>query len=171
MKMDTDGSGQLDKEEFSQVMMVLFGNVMMRVLFQYAATLMVVPLLAQTLLNLLFVTSDLIMGGWLLPWIWNKVVVDPDTPTPVVDEVLMRYWNLMVGKVMEESPAFLLRAGNSVKDVFDMVPESVWNTVPLTLLSTLLSMMIIPWTLMKIDDYFQSLADQGGKQKQKQKNT
>mmetsp|Transcript_38401 Transcript_38401/g.59320 ORF Transcript_38401/g.59320 Transcript_38401/m.59320 type:complete len:333 (-) Transcript_38401:337-1335(-) len=147
-KMDVDGSGRLDKEEFSQVMMVLFGNVMMRVLFQYAATLMVVPLLAQ------YILQGIVWMGGGIPWVLQRI--DPYTP---VDEMVEKYWHQLEELVLEKAPAFAWKAGSSVMEVLDMVPESVWNTVPLTLLSTLLSMMIIPWTLMKIDDYFQSLAD------------
>ena len=50
-KMDIDNSGRLDKDEFENVIMVLFGNVLTRVLLQYACTLMIVPFIAQYILK------------------------------------------------------------------------------------------------------------------------
>jgi hypothetical protein len=40
-KMDLDGSGHLDFDEFQQVMSVLFGNILLRVLAQWSLTIMV----------------------------------------------------------------------------------------------------------------------------------
>jgi Ca2+-binding EF-hand superfamily protein len=40
-KMDLDGSGHLDYDEFQQVMSVLFGNIVLRVLAQWSLTIMV----------------------------------------------------------------------------------------------------------------------------------
>ena len=50
----------------------------------------------------------------------------------------------------------------------EMVPESVWESLPLTVISTVLSLIIIPWSLLKIDDFFQNMADQSAKRKAKQ---
>ena len=46
-KVDVDHSGTLDRQEFDAVMMVLFGNALLRVAFQYSCTIILVPLLAQ----------------------------------------------------------------------------------------------------------------------------
>lgn len=43
VKMDFNKSGTLDKEEFRQVMMVVFGNVILQVIVQWAMTIMIVP--------------------------------------------------------------------------------------------------------------------------------
>jgi hypothetical protein len=39
--MDLDGSGLLDHEEFQEVMSVLFGNIVLRVIAQWSLTIMV----------------------------------------------------------------------------------------------------------------------------------
>lgn len=44
--MDTDHSGVLDKIEFRQVIVLLFGNIFVRVLIQWICTLLIVPYLA-----------------------------------------------------------------------------------------------------------------------------
>ena len=51
---------------------------------------------------------------------------------------------------------------NQFQSMVDKIPDSVWSTIPLTLISTILSMMIVPWTLMKIDDFFQYIASGRG---------
>ena len=40
-KMDLDGSGHLDFDEFQQVMSVLFSNILLRVIAQWSLTIMV----------------------------------------------------------------------------------------------------------------------------------
>jgi hypothetical protein len=48
---------------------------------------------------------------------------------------------------------------DKIGDLFAMIPTSVWNTVPLTLLSTVLGILVVPWIIFKIDDFFGYLAD------------
>jgi hypothetical protein len=52
---------------------------------------------------------------------------------------------------------------DKIGDVFAMIPEAVWNTVPLTLMSTVLGILVVPWTIFKIDDFFGYLADRNSK--------
>ena len=149
--MDADGSGHLDKEEFAQVMMVLFGNVMMRVVFQYAATLMLVPLLAQ------YILKGLTFVFGLIPQIWNDYI---DQYTPL-DEFFEGASVQIQSKIIEltQRPDLVLKVRNMYSTVLEKIPDSVWATIPLTLISSVLGMMIVPWTLMKIDDFFQSMAN------------
>ena len=74
-KMDADDSGTLDKEEFEHVMMILFGNVLFRIVIQYSLTLLIVPLLAQLILDTLYHISytTLTWYGILSKWYMDLV--------------------------------------------------------------------------------------------------
>jgi hypothetical protein len=149
--MDTDGSGTLDKEEFEAVMMVLFGNVMMRVLIQYACTLLVVPMIAQLVLNGI---------AWCIHYAYQTIAtLDEHYQFADVVEVNMeRIWVQAITFWSDKVPAVAHTVGAYISGCLDAIPDSVWNSIPLTLLSSILSLILIPWSLMKIDDLFQILA-------------
>jgi ABC-type proline/glycine betaine transport system permease subunit len=56
-------------------------------------------------------------------------------------------------------PEPLWQLYDKIGHVFAMIPASIWNTVPLTLLSTVLGILVVPWTIFQIDDFFGYLAD------------
>jgi hypothetical protein len=154
--MDVDGSGTLDKEEFGQVMMVLFGNVMMRVLFQYACTLMIVPLVAKALL-------DGVISAINFGCIFVSNLDEHSQWADSVELAIEHAWSHAIAWWGVKVPAVVQEAGTVVYGWFHMIPAGVWSTVPLTLMSTILSLMLIPWSLMKIDDFFQIMAERKGK--------
>lgn len=163
VKMDKDHSGTLDEGEFAEVMMVLFGNVLMRVLFQYACTLLLVPMVAQALLD------GIEWGIYRL----YELISTMDERSEVADlievsleqvwEHAIRYWS---SRVPEGINVFAQTAGRQIQEALQTIPDSIWETIPLTLLSAVLSLMLIPWSLLKIDDLFQKLADSNSKRKQ-----
>lgn len=159
-KMDADQSGSLDKDEFEAVMMVLFGNVMTRVAIQYACTLLIVPMIAQAVLDGLI---------WLSHWAYDEITTLDEqydfanTIELTIEDIgaqAVGLWQDNVPATIQDGAGVALA---QLKEWIDMVPESVWNTIPLTLLSTILSLMLIPWSLLKIDAFFQALADRGHK--------
>eukprot|EP00934_Nitzschia_sp_Nitz4_P008389 Nitzschia sp. Nitz4//scaffold190_size42200//9286//10336//NITZ4_007388-RA/size42200-snap-gene-0.86-mRNA-1//-1//CDS//3329540132//8379//frame0 len=160
-KMDADRSGSLDRDEFEAVMMVLFGNVMMRVLIQYACSLLIVPLVAKGILDGIY-------------WCIERVYVIITTLDEhyklanIIEVALEKMWDRAITFWASKMPSFLLVLGAKLlgmaNDALEAVPDSVWDGIPLTLLSTVLSLMLIPWSLLKIDDFFQKLADSGNQQ-------
>jgi hypothetical protein len=154
--MDKDKSGSLDKEEFEQVMMVLFGNVLLRVVFQYGCTLMIVPLVAQAILNFLTRSATATL----------RFLQNMDQHSQLADTVelfLERVWDVSRSILLDKMiPHMLQNMGSQVATWLQKVPSSVWAALPLTLLSTVLGLMIVPWSLMKIDDWFQTIADNTG---------
>jgi hypothetical protein len=56
-------------------------------------------------------------------------------------------------------PEPLWQLYDKIAGVFAIIPSSVWNTVPLTLLSTILGILVVPWTIIQIDDFFGYMAD------------
>lgn len=153
-KVDVDHSGTLDRSEFDAVMMVLFGNALLRVAFQYSCTIILVPLLAQQILTAVQMSISTIYH-------YVSTLIEDNTQ---VDEFGSLVWD----KIVATTPTALDNFMESAYNLLQKVPPSVWNALPLTLTSTLLSMMLIPWSLMRIDDYFQSLAEKKKLKKEKQ---
>mmetsp|Transcript_28341 Transcript_28341/g.68942 ORF Transcript_28341/g.68942 Transcript_28341/m.68942 type:complete len:337 (-) Transcript_28341:235-1245(-) len=152
VKMDDDHSGALDRDEFDNVMCVLFGNVLFRVLFQYGCTIMLVPLLAQyvykAIVFLLGQTTAYVASlDDDLEWA-NRLHAQVDL-----------IWVSITNWLEDVVPVAVQDGYDVVVSKLDDIPSEVWDTIPITLLSTILSLMIIPWSLMKIDDFFQYLAE------------
>lgn len=147
-KFDVDGSGTLDRNEFQSVMTVLFGNVFLRVLVQWTLTLMVVPSVAQALIDGV---------GWL--WGWGmRVVQDLDEHSELAKAV-----ELGVEKgasYFAGMNPYMEKAG----EYLEMVPESVWEAIPLGIVSTVLGIIVVPWSIFQVDDFFQRLADKKSKE-------
>jgi len=154
VKMDVDGSGALDREEFRAIMMVLCSNVLSRVLAQWVMTLMIVPLIAQQLLNAV---------KWVVLTV-KTFVTTLDEHSVWADRIelfLEAVWNL----ILTHRPAPLVFLCNILQRGLSMVPQSVKDSLPLSLLSAILVTLLVPWLTFNIDDYFQSIAS--GKDKNK----
>ena len=176
-KMDVDQSGSLDRDEFLQVMVVLCSNVLTRVMVQCenrfmvlmflllswlltlshllirlypigSMTLIIVPLVAQYILDALYYVNDHF-------WAFLTAL---DEYSPMMDR--FELWVEGVrDDILEKLPSVLVTLYHNIALVIDKVPNSVWNTLPLTLLSCILGCLAVPYTIIKIDDYFQGLAD------------
>jgi hypothetical protein len=147
-KMDRDGSGTLDQAEFNLVMAVLFGNVLIRVLTQWSMTLIIVPLVANLILDGIQAS---IIGIW-------DLITNLDEHSSVADRIEMSLessWQCLV----TTTPAPLLRFVADLHDLLSFVPDSVWESIPLTFLSTVLGLVVVPWLLLQIDGFFQKMAD------------
>jgi len=155
-KFDKDNSGHLDREEFDNVMTVLFSNVLFRVMLQYSMTLMIVPFLAQ-----------MILTGFTnaIHSVWNLITQldEHSTYANQVELAIEGARDKVLEVYSEHAPEFFQNAVTKVADVIDSIPDSVWSTVPLTLTSAILGIMIVPWSILKMDDFFQYLADKKAK--------
>jgi hypothetical protein len=147
-KMDVDNSGFLDREEFEEVMSVLCANVLTRVMIQWSLTLVVVPLIARKVLDLIY---------FLNGHFWN-FLMDLDEYSPTMDKVEVFIEGLR-DSCLEKTPESILKFCSSVGALLAKVPESVWNTVPLTLISCVLGILVVPYCIYLTDDYFQRLAE------------
>jgi hypothetical protein len=109
---------------------------------------MIVPLMSQYILNALYFINDLF---------WN-FVMDLDEYSPMMDRFELWIEGVRDG-LIAKMPSILITFHRKFADILDKVPDSAWNTVPLTLLSCILGCLAVPYIIFKIDDYFQSLAD------------
>lgn len=129
-------------------MSVLCGNVLTRVIVQWSLTLMIVPLVAQAILDG-FV--------WLFVFAWDQIT-EIDQIEDLEDTVACRV-DAFTDMLKEKLPDKVVQICSSFKTVLDMIPDSVWETIPVTLISCLLGCLVVPYIIFKIDDFFQSLAD------------
>jgi len=190
-KLDANRDGLLDKAEFQTVLALLMGNVMSRIFFQFACTLLIVPVVAQAVLSK---TMDLYYG-YLLPTttVVTTVVMTEfqDKYQPLLEMALC--WDLIQtygSIVMNKATDYLFQNNNNttidlglgllqggataaqlfVADKYDVfirqpihdIPQETWDSLPLTLLSAILTMIIVPYSILKTDDFFQWLANRFG---------
>jgi len=157
LKFDVDGSGSLDRDEFHEVMTVLCSNVFTRVLVQWSLTLMIVPMVAQAILDGIVDLFEFIVHQYNQ---WDDI--DPlEAQIMRYGEMVMDYYNEYVYYpiIVAKSPPIVLRWGQKIWEIIDDIPEAVWSTVPVTLLSCILGCLVVPYCIFKIDAFFDWLAD------------
>jgi ABC-type phosphate transport system permease subunit len=151
LKRDLDHSGALDREEFAAVMQVLCGNIFTRVLVQWSLTLMIVPMIAKLILDLI---------TWFFGFVCEQISSlenYDDLETTVSSQV-----DTIGDWIATTFPALtfaIAAVGDKFSALIDIVPDSIWNTIPVTLVSCMLSIILVPYIIFKIDDFFQALAD------------
>lgn len=157
--MDADGSGELDREEFTRVIVYLFGNVLLRVAVQWSMTLLVVPLAARYILDGVYGVVDALYTA----------VTTMDEYFWVADqiELTLEYgWDRFVSFL----PHFVVTAFRFLGRCLDTVPQSVWNSIPLTLLSTVLGIAVVPYMIFRIDEFFTQMARKNAQNKEQHSN-
>lgn len=143
-KMDADNSGTLDKVQFQNAMMFLFGNVLLRVVVHLAATVILVPMVAQYAYNWIYYIGEHVYE--MLPTLDEHSLLVNWTEV-ALEAVLEFFLQCLPG-------SFLL----IVNELNDILNSSVWGTLPVTLISSVLGMAVVPWMIFKIDEFFQWLA-------------
>jgi Ca2+-binding EF-hand superfamily protein len=151
---DTDGSGCLDREEFRSVMTVLFGNVFFRVLVQWSMTLMIVPLIAQAVVD---GAQQLWQQLWHLITSLDEQYKFVDDVQVTIEKATMLALHQFAFLTPYTDP--MTPYAEKMKQYVAMVPESVWEAIPLAIISTVLGMMVVPWCIFKVDDFFQKFAE------------
>mmetsp|Transcript_26394 Transcript_26394/g.34369 ORF Transcript_26394/g.34369 Transcript_26394/m.34369 type:complete len:334 (+) Transcript_26394:26-1027(+) len=146
--MDVDGSGSLDKDEFREVMMILFSNVLLRVVVQWSMTLIIVPLVAGKILD-----------GIAALWHLGVTSIQNLDERSVIFDAIELFVEDTRDKVYNAMPDAITTGYDKITDLLASVPPTVWETIPLTLLSCILSMLAVPWLIFNIDEFFAKHAD------------
>jgi EF hand len=150
-QMDYDQSNSLTKSEFVEVMILLFSNVILRVLAQWSLTIIIVPLVAQSILDTIYM---------ILHYIY-AFVTSLDDRSKLLNSIEETITGLVVSILWTHGIAqfsLLKSAALFVFNIVRSIPEGVWNSIPLTILSTILGVIVVPYIILKIDDFFQYLA-------------
>jgi hypothetical protein len=147
-KFDVEERGYLNREEFGKVMVFVFSNVLCRLVVQWSMTIVIVPLAAQEILD---------WANWLNSNVNYTATVLEDRVWPVswCRRLLMWFfWKLVV-----MLPERLLGFVDASNDLVQAIPDRIWNALPLTLLSTLLGIFVVPFLFFKLDTITQWFAE------------
>jgi hypothetical protein len=151
---DIDEHGYLNREEFGKIMVLMFSNVLFRVVLQWSMTILIVPVVAKEVLDRLSCVYRTTMRLEKQVWVLGL-------PFRMMAWVFGRCFALLPASVME-----FLQATN---DLTHVVPGRIWNALPLTVLSTLLGLLIVPLLVFKVDSLTQFLADRRHTKKMRKK--
>jgi EF hand len=150
LKMDMDRSGTLQKDEFERCMAVLFGNVVLRVMVQWALTLLIVPWLAQ------FIVKSVILRT--IQFIYS-VITNLDEHSRFFQWIELTLEGMAEYIYETLLPSWVISVGLWIGRLLAAVPSSVWSILPITVVSTVLGMLVVPYCIYQVDDFFQRLAD------------
>lgn len=145
-RFDSTNSGGLDRTEFRRVMMVLFTNVFVRVLVQFALTIIIVPLIAKRVLAFLTIDSDGWWDYWTKPRYLRKLGVE---------FTLDDFMDWRITSYPSNKRTFFTK----VYRFFRIGSDEFWETFPLTFLTVILGLVIAPYVLFYFDDMFQYAVD------------
>ena len=153
--MDTDHSGTLSEDEFEQVMLVLCSNIVTRVILLFSMTIVLLPICARYIVSLLatlYNSKQQILSLPLSPY-------------------LTAFWNFLTNQISNKRHIIIIMDPifNSVKFVWNSlynctafllgkIPKSVMDTIPFTIVSSILGSLLVPWCLFKIDAFFEYMA-------------
>ena len=151
---DDDNNGYLTRKEFEGVMMVLFSNVISRVLIQWSLTICIVPMVAQEVLNLFYAAMAFVYHCLVNLDEYSSIA---NTIELAIERTGAWFWN--------QSPEWLIIVLGAIVDWWQAVPDSIWNAAPLAFISCILGVLVVPLVIFKVDDFFQYLAERADSDK------
>ncbi|GKY97004.1 hypothetical protein MPSEU_000659200 [Mayamaea pseudoterrestris] len=147
-KFDIDENGFLDREEFGKVVVLMFSNVLFRVAVQWSMTILIVPVVAREILDGAGLVYACIMNA-LAVWSEQYWIIG----------MVYRFLAWLLWRCFLMLPAGVFMLLDACNDVKLAIPRRIWNNMPLTLLSTMLGVSLVPLLVFKIDSLTQFLAD------------
>ena len=145
-ELDRNNNGYLEREEFGVVMALFGSQILARVVLQLGMTLLIVPIVAQYVLDIWTDVAKLI-----------KIIVKEIDNAELLTERIYHF----LGAVLN----FVIPAG--IKNVFiavirtvdQFMPRDAIDALPLTIISILLGMLLVPWMLYQIDEFHSNIAE------------
>ena len=182
-KLDTNRDGSLDKSEFRSVLAILMGNVITRIVFQFICTLLIVPFVASTLLEKILdsyeFVHDTVTESWSSLLLEYRPLIEVAFGLDLIKRFVLSPLSAVIrdswiGKHSFESLDVPMQVASEKFDSYVLqpigeIPQETWDSLPLTFISTILSLIIVPYSIIKTDDIFRYLADYfGAKQASKE---
>lgn len=151
--LDWDQSGTLDQEEFMVAMTMLTSHILTRVIVQLCLTLALVPILAQYILDL----SSSFAG----------ILYMVDDAVHLTDNL---YWCLNTTSDFFIPPGLKNFSVSAGEKMDAMIPDDVYDTLPMTIVSCILGMLLVPWMLVQIDGMYHGIAVRWKKKDKKKRD-
>jgi hypothetical protein len=109
---------------------------------------LVVPFLARTILDgILFVMAEI-----------SQAIANLDEQSNLANSTEI-FLESTASWCVDQTPEPFVLLTSKITHVMNQIPDAVWSAVPLTILSTILGICVVPWTIFQIDDFFQRIAD------------
>jgi len=144
--LDRDQSGYLDRQEFGIVMAIFGSQILTRVVVQLGMTLLIVPIAAQYVLD-----------------IWNdlvklfKIILREIDAAGLITERMFHFFGVVLNFIV---PAGIKNGVLAVKRVIgEYVLGDIYDAMPLTIISVVLGMLLVPWMLYQIDEFHSRIAE------------
>jgi hypothetical protein len=131
--------------------MVLFGNVLLPVLFQYSMTLLIGPLIAPVILNGIITAFRFTVAELSQLDEYHAMHMLFHGGLAILATIWHVLWHTLI---LSYTPTTLQTMAGCLMRQICKIPDSVWKMLPLTFLSTILALVVVPHSLMKIDDFF-----------------
>ena len=142
--LDEDKNGTLNNEEFTTLMTILCSQLTTRIILQLSMTLIIVPIMAQYIVDFFQFVAVVV----------TKILIKIDD-AEVITEMIMRFLSRCWDGVLMFTPPIIQSAMDSVSDA---VGDGLMDAMPLTVMSCLLGMIIVPWMLFKCDEFYNKVA-------------
>jgi hypothetical protein len=143
--------GRVDNDEFEAIMRVLFSGILSRILIQYTMIFLWVPVIVAAA-HAAFLMSD------------TRAHVEVLLNSLSLQRTLTQVWSPIRFALSLHVPDSVVDAAETVAIEMQRIPSETWNIVPFALLSMILCLSLVPWTIMKIMDHHRV-----DKKKQKQR--
>mmetsp|Transcript_28575 Transcript_28575/g.42252 ORF Transcript_28575/g.42252 Transcript_28575/m.42252 type:complete len:157 (+) Transcript_28575:292-762(+) len=154
--MDTKQSGTLDREEFTQVMMVLCSHILSKVAFQWSLTVMTVPFIAQGLIMSCAWLSNVVYHYWAMVvaklignlWFDDVLLVDSSNTTVlwIVDKLHLN----MVWSSME----IIAHKWEYMRKIVGSTPDRILYAIALTVTWLIFGSILVPYCSLNYDTFF-----------------
>lgn len=167
--MDHDKSGLLDREEFYDVMILLFGHVFIRVIVQWMLTIVLVPMMSNYFLSnivdfyhqLMQMLIDspqyaILHDTIALTTLYEDMIHIHETYLQVYYYQLCQYFQQnALPQIPLSIQIYTIKIYEIVITTIHGIPDEIWyTTVPLTIISSILGLMVVPYCIFKVDDFF-----------------
>jgi hypothetical protein len=147
--MDVDHSGTISEQEFGEVMIVLCSSIVSRVVLLFTMTIFLIPILARNILSFFL---QLYENESLRPCataLWTLLMKNP---------IIVRTTSMTQTPLFHALYSAYTTSCNGIAFLLGKLPKTLLDTMPFTLLSSILGSLLIPWCLLKIDGFFETLA-------------
>ena len=134
--LDVNKSGALEREEFASAMAILCSEITTRVFIQWSMMLMIVPFVSKMIL---YSFIDLI---WTVRVVWWKID-QYESITEYIEAFAARAADIVLNMMPSK-----------VQQVLATIPMDTISSIPLTIVSSLLGSILVPYLIFKCDEAF-----------------
>jgi hypothetical protein len=131
--LDVNNSGVLEFEEFISGMKILYSMVLTRIVVQWSLTLLIVPVLSE----------------WMIDWCNNNTYIHF---LRIVDIFNMIYQLLF--QVWTKLISYIPPRHAMASDTLHKISATVWKRLPLTLIMSIQTSLILPYLLSHVENLF-----------------